>query len=97
MKRRPIQATIRSGAPEPGSEANPLQDELREALSRWASGVAVFAVSDGEEVEAITVTAFNGVSLAPPLVLVCLGEQTAALPMALQERSFTINFLAEDE
>lgn len=97
MKRRPIQPTIRSAPPEPGSEEDPLREELREALSRWASGVAVFAVSDGEEVEAITVTAFSGVSLDPPLVLVCLGEQTAALPMALQEGIFTINILAVDE
>lgn len=97
MTHRPIQPTIRTGVQEPGLEADTLRDQLREALSWWASGVAVLAVSDGEEVEAITVTAFSAVSLDPPLVLVCVNEQSASLPMLLEERSFTVSFLAEDD
>lgn len=97
MRRQPIQASIRSTPGEDGNGDALLRDALREALSWWASGVGVLAVSDGEEVEAITVTAFSGVSLDPPLVLVCVGEQSAILPMILEERSFTLNFLAEDD
>lgn len=96
MSRRPIQPGIRTGSPAPGGRS-PLAEELREALSHWASGVAVLAVSDGEEVEAITVTAFSAVSLDPPLVLVCVSEQSAILPMLLEERRFTVNVLGEDD
>ncbi len=97
MSRRPIQAGIRSSAPEAREEGAALREKLREALSRWASGVAVLAVNDGEEVDAITVTAFSAVSLDPPLVLVCVNEQSASLPMLLEERRFTLNVLADDE
>lgn len=97
MSRRPIQAGIRTSPPDAEGEVAALRDELREALSRWASGVAVLAVSDGEEVEAITVSAFSAVSLDPPLVLVCVSEQAALLPMILEERRFALSVLAEDD
>lgn len=96
MKRRPIHATIRTRANEPATEAESMSRQLREVRSQWASGVGILAVSDGEDLEAITVTAFNTVSLDPPLVLVCVDEQSAILPMLLEERRFTVNVLPED-
>ena len=92
MSRRPIQATIRTGAPETASIA----EQLRDVRSLWASGVAIVAVSDEGDLEAITVTAFNVVSLDPPLVLACLDEQSAILPMLLDQERFTVNVLPED-
>ena len=73
----------------------PLVKQLREARSLWASGVAVVAVNDEGDREAITVTAFNVVSLDPPLVLVCVDEHAAILPMLLELRRFTVNVLPE--
>lgn len=94
MSRRPIQATIRTGR---GDEGGPgLAAQLREALSYWASGVAVLAATDGDEVEAITVTAFSALSMDPPLVLACVGLNSPILPTLLEERRFTVSFLAED-
>ncbi|HEU0076649.1 MAG TPA: flavin reductase family protein [Longimicrobiaceae bacterium] len=95
MSRRPIQATIRTGPDDPDGEG--VGPRLREALSQWASGVAVLAASDGEDVEAITVTAFSAVSMDPPLVLVCVGLNSAVLPTLLEERRFTVGFLAADD
>lgn len=89
--RRPIEASIRTPTSEKRAQPGEL---LREALSHWASGVAVLAASDGEEIDAITVTAFTGLSLDPPLVLVGLGEQTSILPMLREERRFVISILA---
>ena len=92
MNRRPIQARIDAGGAEgPGG----LPDELREALSHWATGVAVLAVSDGEELDAITVSSFSALSVDPPLVLASIGEQTSILPMLREERRFTVSILAE--
>ena len=95
MSRRPIQATIRTGRGDGGGPD--LAAQLREALSSWASGVAVLAATDGEEAEAITVTAFSAVSMDPPLVLVCVGLHSPILPTLLEARRFTVGFLAEDD
>ncbi|MBV9772917.1 MAG: flavin reductase [Gemmatimonadetes bacterium] len=73
-----------------------MKRDFREALSYWASGVAVLAVSDGDEVEAITVSAFASVSVDPPLVLACVANQSAILPTLLDQRRFTVSLLAED-
>lgn len=93
MNRRPIQASIRTHAGD-GDEPS-LSRQLRDARSQWASGVAIVAVNDEGDLEAITVTAFNVVSLDPPLVLVCVDEQAAILPMLLELQRFTVNVLPE--
>lgn len=93
MNRRPIQATIRTHAED--DDAHGLPRQLRDARSQWASGVAILAVSDEGDLEAITVSAFNVVSLDPPLVLVCVDEQAAILPMLLELERFVVNVLAE--
>lgn len=95
MSRRPIQATIRTRPEDPSEEEGAGSAELREALSYWASGVAVLAASDGDEVDAITVTSFSAVSLDPPLVLVCVNEQSSVLPTILDVGRYTINVLRE--
>jgi flavin reductase (NADH) len=94
QSRRPIEATIRTA--DPGEPVRPA-GLLREALSHWASGVAVLAVSDGEEIDAITVSAFSALSLDPPLVLAAIGEQASILDMLRAERGFTLSVLAEEQ
>lgn len=66
-----------SGLPDGG----PGSDEVRAARRRWASGVAVLLVPEGEGYRGAPLTAFAVVSLEPPLVLVCLDREgrTAAL------------------
>jgi flavin reductase (NADH) len=59
--------------------------------------VAVIAVSDGDVIESITITAFSTLSLAPPLVLVCLAEQAAPLPVLRATGRFTISILAQSQ
>ncbi|HEY7065919.1 MAG TPA: flavin reductase family protein [Chloroflexota bacterium] len=45
---------------------------FREALARWAAGVAVVTTVTTEGLHGVTVTAFCPVSAAPPLVLACV-------------------------
>ena len=96
MSRRPIQPTIRTRADEPG-EGGVTPDAFREAVSHWATGVAVLAARDGDDVEAITVAAVTPVSAEPPLVLVCVGNDAALLPMLEDEGRFTVSILAADD
>lgn len=96
MSRRPIQASIRTHA---GDEdfAGVSPEEFREAMSLWASGVAVLAVSDGDDVEAITATAVASLSVRPPLVLACVGNDAGILPMIREQGRFALNLLAEGD
>jgi flavin reductase (NADH) len=91
--RRPIQSSIRLGndeAADPGSE-------LKEAMSHWATGVAVLAVRYRDNVQSITVNSFISVSLDPPTILVSLSEQAAILHALNATGRFTISILDEHQ
>lgn len=72
------------------------QDEFRRALSCFASGVNVVTTIDAAgELHGLTVSAFCSVSLAPPLVLICI-EKTTASHFAFRESgAFVVNILNE--
>jgi flavin reductase ActVB len=72
-------------------------DRFREALSHWASGVAVAAVREEGKVHATTVSAFVSVSLQPPLVLLSLGPGAQVLPFLTPGKAFGVNVLVEDQ
>lgn len=74
------------------------KDEFRAALSRFASGVTVVTTKDaGGRFHGITVSAFASVSLAPPMILVCI-EKTTGSHYAFQESEFfVVNILAEGQ
>lgn len=91
--RRPIEATIRHSAGASSSAGA----GFRDAMSHWASGVAVLAASDGEEIDAITVSSFSALSLDPPLVLAAVGEATSIVPMLREVGRFTVSILAADQ
>jgi flavin reductase (NADH) len=93
---RPIQASIRTRDDEPGG-AGVTAAELREAAAHWATGVAVLAASDGDEVEAITITALTPLSADPPLLLACVGNDAAVLYVLEEAGRFTVNLLSADD
>lgn len=70
-------------------------DEFRAVLGRFASGVTVVTTkaANGSD-EGMTVSAFSSLSLAPPLVLICI-EKTASVHDALTEaEGFVVNILS---
>jgi flavin reductase (NADH) len=97
MSPRPIQPTILTRPQDADDDDASLREAFREALSRWAGGVAVVAVREDDEVVAMTVSAFASVSMYPPLVLVCIDEHGHILPSLLAERRFTVNILGEGQ
>ncbi len=74
------------------------QDEFRNALSRFASGVTVVSTRDAAgRPHGITVSAFCSVSLDPPMVLICI-ERTTASHYAFEESEvFVANILDETQ
>lgn len=72
-----------------------LQEQLRQAMSLWPSGVAVIAARLGSEIRGMTASSFTSVSLEPPLILVCINESTHLWPLLDRAGGFTVNLLAE--
>jgi flavin reductase (DIM6/NTAB) family NADH-FMN oxidoreductase RutF len=68
--------------------------QYRAALALRAGGVAIVTARAGERVHGMTVTDFAGVSLEPPLVLVCADKSSNTLPVIESGRNFAVNLLA---
>lgn len=68
--------------------------QFRAALALRAGGVAIVTARAGERVHGMTVTDFAGVSLAPPLILVCADKTSNTLPLIESGGNFAVNLLA---
>ncbi len=94
MPRKPIIARVDAGD---GGRENSLRADLREALSRWATGVAVVATRQEGTLTAMTVSAFMALSLDPPLIAIALGEQGPITALLEEGVVFGVSILAEDQ
>ncbi|MDZ4770138.1 MAG: flavin reductase family protein [Chloroflexota bacterium] len=80
----------------------PIQSgSLRDTLRLWGSGVCVVtSVHDddsGHHRTGMTVSAFNSLSLEPPMVLVCLNKDTHTTQMIEQSNVFAVSILADSQ
>ena len=74
------------------------ENEFRNALSRFASGVCVVTTGDNNgRFYGITVSAFCSVSLDPPLVLICIEKSTASHYAFRESRAFIVNVLEHSQ
>ncbi len=74
------------------------ETDFRRALSCFASGVTVVTTVDAEGgLHGLTVSAFCSVSLAPPLVLVCIEKATASHFAFLESRICAVHTLDETQ
>lgn len=72
--------------------------ELRRALARFATGVAVVtATTPADRPVGLTVNSFASVSLDPPMVLWSLARRSAQLPAFLEATHFAINILGAEQ
>ena len=70
--------------------------DFRNALSRFPSGVTVVTTKDAAgNLHGITVSAFCSVSLAPPMVLICIEKATASHDSFAESGVFVVNVLSE--
>lgn len=82
-----------STAPSPVDRA-----EFRQALGLFPTGVAVVTAEGpaGEGRIGMTITSFNSVSLAPPLVLFSIARTALSLPVLCAAGHYSINVLGEE-
>ncbi|MBE2271562.1 MAG: flavin reductase [Anaerolinea sp.] len=71
--------------------------DIRDTLRFWASGVAVVATADSTCRAGMTVSAFNSLSLTPPMILVCLQKDTRTAEVLPGAGCFTVSILGGDQ
>ncbi len=76
----------------------PLNVDIRSVMRYFASHVTVVTSAlDSGELFGLTITAFTSVSLEPPLVLICVRNESSATELFKKSRRFCVNILAEDQ
>jgi flavin reductase (DIM6/NTAB) family NADH-FMN oxidoreductase RutF len=75
-----------------------MKTEYRQALGRFATGVTVIAVNreDGG-VQGMTANSFASVSLAPPLISVCVDERSRMMALIQAVGRFGVTVLREGQ
>lgn len=72
-------------------------EDLRQVMRNWASGVTIVTAKDGDQFHGMTVSAFTSISLLPPLVLVSLEKTSRTHDMVQNSQHFGVTVLAEDQ
>ena len=67
--------------------------DLKNAYARWATGVTIVTARAGDRIHGMTVSAFNEVSLDPPLVLVCIDKASSTQSLIAEGKVFAVNIL----
>lgn len=79
-----------------GEPEDPTPAQLREVMSRFATGVTVLT-APGERGHGMTANAFTSVSLDPPLVLCCVASTSRMHEAILAAGAFGVTVLASDQ
>lgn len=73
-------------------------DTFRSVLGRFASGVTIVTTRDDHGRDhGMTVSAFCSLSLAPPLVLVCIDRTASMHDLLVPGRTFVVNVLSAQQ
>jgi len=73
------------------------RDEFRAAMACRASAVSIVTSRANDAIHGMTVSDFAGVSLDPPLVLVCADKASITTGLIGEGKCFAINILAEGQ
>ena len=80
------------------ADANGVTDKaMRRIRSLFASGVTVVTTAHADRLHGLTVSAFSAVSLEPPLVLVCVGNEAAAQEIITASGIFAVSILSDEQ
>lgn len=70
------------------------QTHLKEALSRYPSGVVIVTTRDQDQTHrGFTASSFTSVSMNPPMVLICLAEGADCHPHFVAAETFAVSVL----
>ena len=70
---------------------------FRHAVGQFVTGVTIIGIEVDGEIRAMTANSFTSLSLEPPLVLFCLGNNTKAGQMIHRAPGFSVNILCEEQ
>ncbi|HVF52405.1 MAG TPA: flavin reductase family protein [Actinomycetota bacterium] len=70
------------------------EEDFKNALRKFASGVTVVTVSSESGLHGMTASSFASVSLAPPLILVCIDKTSRTRELLSERGAFAVNVLA---
>ena len=73
------------------------QSDLKNAFARRATAVTIVTARAGDRIHGMTVSAFSEVSLAPPLVLVCIDRAAKMQSLIEVGGAFAVNILARGQ
>jgi 3-hydroxy-9,10-secoandrosta-1,3,5(10)-triene-9,17-dione monooxygenase reductase component len=71
--------------------------EYRRVLGHFASAVTIVTGMDGGTPVGLTCQAFTGVSIDPPLILVCPARTSTSWPRIARTGTFAVNILDRDQ
>jgi flavin reductase (DIM6/NTAB) family NADH-FMN oxidoreductase RutF len=72
-------------------------DDIRKVLGNYATGITVITARDGEDLCGLTANSFVSVSVAPPILLFCVGRSCASYEVFRKAETFSINVLSVDQ
>ena len=76
----------------------PLNDQtLRKMRGLFASGVTVVTTAHEGQLRGVTASAFSSVSLDPPLVLVCIANESESKERIAESGIFAVNILSDEQ
>jgi flavin reductase (DIM6/NTAB) family NADH-FMN oxidoreductase RutF len=76
----------------------PITDQaLRKMRGLFASGVTVVTTAHEGKLRGITVSAFSSVSLNPPLVLICIANESESKDWIAESGVFAVNILSDEQ
>jgi len=67
--------------------------EFKDALKLWASGVSVVTANSSDGETGMTATSFTSVSMDPPQILVCINDSAETGAAILEDKKFAVNIL----
>lgn len=70
---------------------------FRQVMRKFATGVTVLTVRDGEHIHGMTANAFASVSLDPMLALVCISKNAATHELVARNGIFAVNILSDSQ
>lgn len=70
---------------------------FRHVMRKFATGVAVVTVRDGDEIHGMTANSFTSVSLDPILVLICVLNGNTTHEFITRVGHFAVNFLGDSQ
>jgi flavin reductase (DIM6/NTAB) family NADH-FMN oxidoreductase RutF len=78
-----------------GASVDP--EVFRKAMGKFATGVTVVTTKTQEALHGMTVNSLTSVSTRPPLILVCLAEDTRTAKAVQARGMFVVNILQEQQ